>query len=97
MLVGGVATAAAVRTFPFRVFSFPKEIVVADPQSIFLPIGSGAHTVDELRMLTGMPYWAENFTGTYMGISRSRPDLYSMKSIPNVSDLSPAARFDPSR
>ena len=26
--VGGVAAAAAVRTFPFRVFSFPKQIVV---------------------------------------------------------------------
>jgi hypothetical protein len=25
-LIGGVATAAAVRTFPFRVYSFPKEI-----------------------------------------------------------------------
>ncbi len=28
-LVGGVATAAAVRTFPFRVFSFPPEPVTA--------------------------------------------------------------------
>jgi hypothetical protein len=27
-MFGGVAAAAAVRTFPFRVFSFPKEIVV---------------------------------------------------------------------
>jgi hypothetical protein len=27
MMVGGVAAAAAVRTFPFRVFSFPSEIV----------------------------------------------------------------------
>jgi hypothetical protein len=27
MMVGGVAAAAAVRTFPFRVFSFPKDIV----------------------------------------------------------------------
>ena len=26
-LIGGVATAAAVQTFPFRVFSFPAEIV----------------------------------------------------------------------
>ena len=25
-LVGGIATAVAVRTFPFRVFSFPSEI-----------------------------------------------------------------------
>ena len=29
-LVGGVATAAAVRTWPFRVYSFPKGIAVFD-------------------------------------------------------------------
>jgi hypothetical protein len=29
MMVGGIATAAAVRTFPFRVYSFPKEIALA--------------------------------------------------------------------
>lgn len=29
MMVGGVAAAAAVRTYPFRVFSFPEEIRVA--------------------------------------------------------------------
>ena len=29
MMIGGIATAAAVRTFPFRVFSFPKEIKIA--------------------------------------------------------------------
>jgi hypothetical protein len=27
-LIGGVVAAAAVRTFPFRVFSFPSEIVL---------------------------------------------------------------------
>ncbi|MGB7147515.1 MAG: hypothetical protein WBD45_00060 [Terriglobales bacterium] len=26
LMVGGVAAAAAVRTFPFRVFSFPKQV-----------------------------------------------------------------------
>lgn len=34
-MVGGVATAAAVRTFPFRVFSFPKEINLAEPLSMY--------------------------------------------------------------
>lgn len=29
-MIGGVATAAAVRTFPFRVFSFPTDIVIPD-------------------------------------------------------------------
>lgn len=40
-LIGGVAATAAVRTFPFRVFSFPEEIVTyhgvieyAVPQSV---------------------------------------------------------------
>jgi hypothetical protein len=36
MMVGGVAAAAAVRTFPFRVFSFPSQI--AEPSS-FLTSG----------------------------------------------------------
>ena len=27
--IGGVATAAAVRTWPFRVYSFPKEIIIS--------------------------------------------------------------------
>lgn len=30
MMIGGVAASAAVRTWPFRVFSFPSEIVVAE-------------------------------------------------------------------
>ena len=30
-LVGGVATAAAVRTWPFRVYSFPSAITMMDP------------------------------------------------------------------
>jgi hypothetical protein len=30
MLIGGVAAGAAVRTWPFRVFSFPSEIVTPD-------------------------------------------------------------------
>jgi hypothetical protein len=29
-LIGGVASTAAVRTFPFRVFSFPKEAKIAE-------------------------------------------------------------------
>lgn len=30
MMVGGVAATAAVRTWPFRVYSFPAEVVTAD-------------------------------------------------------------------
>ena len=38
-LIGGVATAAAVRTFPFRVFSFPKEITIYPSLEMPIPIG----------------------------------------------------------
>ena len=34
-LIGGVASAAAVRTFPFRVFSFPKEIKLASSWEMY--------------------------------------------------------------
>lgn len=34
-LIGGVAAAAAVRTFPFRVFSFPTAPIVAAPRDYF--------------------------------------------------------------
>ena len=36
MLVGGVVAAAAVRTFPFRVFSFPSEIRPLTPLDVYL-------------------------------------------------------------
>ena len=38
-LIGGVAATAAVRTFPFRVFSFPKEITIYPPLEFSVPIG----------------------------------------------------------
>lgn len=31
MMVGGVAATAAIKSFPFRVFSFPSEVKVYDP------------------------------------------------------------------
>lgn len=37
MMIGGVATAAAVRTFPFRVFSFPKEVHCTNLAPGFFP------------------------------------------------------------
>ncbi len=43
-LIGGVAAAAAVRTFPFRVFSFPKEIKPLNVPGIAL-------TRDDVRKL----------------------------------------------
>lgn len=48
LMVGGIAAAAAVRTFPFRVFSFPAEIAVP-PANTFLPISM--ITKESLRIL----------------------------------------------
>jgi hypothetical protein len=39
-MIGGLAVGAAVRTFPFRVFSFPTEIVRAQLPPYY-PIGYG--------------------------------------------------------
>lgn len=58
-MVGGVAAAAAVRTFPFRVFSFPKEISTKvffeeflTPPAMF----GGAKGSGKLISLAGLPY-----------------------------------------
>lgn len=40
MLIGGVAASAAVRTFPFRVYSFPKRPLIVHPANsewVFYP------------------------------------------------------------
>jgi hypothetical protein len=37
-MVGGIAAGAAVRTFPFRVFSFPKEIVPPASSVVGIPM-----------------------------------------------------------
>lgn len=39
MLVGGVAVAAAAPSFPFRVFSFPSEVKIAQPEIVQAVIG----------------------------------------------------------
>jgi len=42
-MIGGVAASAAVRTFPFRVFSFPTNIKIASPlefpEWMYSPVG----------------------------------------------------------
>lgn len=53
-LIGGVAAAAAVREFPFRVFSFPSELTIINPD---VPIAStfnglGDPTFDQLSAAT---------------------------------------------
>lgn len=34
-LIGGIAASAAVRTWPFRVYSFPDKIEIAYPDTVF--------------------------------------------------------------
>lgn len=51
-MVGGVATAAAVRTFPFRVFSFPKEIVRPTEVAIYRTAIEGPFQFVEILSLT---------------------------------------------
>lgn len=88
-LVGGVAAAAAVRTFPFRVFSFPKEVVSGVGPLIF-----DAHT------LHGYRYDPDFYrtTGVFHGIARCMysplrfKELFDgtlVKLIPDVTDALP--------
>ena len=52
LMVGGVATAAAVRSFPFRVFSFPKESHVWTPKDLIMPPYSNAGLEEYIEWLT---------------------------------------------
>jgi hypothetical protein len=38
LMIGGIAAGAAVRSWPFRVFSFPAEITIAEPDFIVQPL-----------------------------------------------------------
>jgi hypothetical protein len=46
-MIGGVAATAAVRTFPFRVFSFPSQPIIASPPVLTQAMLRG--TVDYLK------------------------------------------------
>jgi hypothetical protein len=39
LMLGGVAATAAVRTWPFRVFSFPSEVTIASPLDFYKLMG----------------------------------------------------------
>jgi len=77
-LVGGIAASAAVRTFPFRVFSFPSEIHV--PTTLgFAPfhdyticpplfsVGDLINVDNELVVVTGV-----NFSGRFPNLTVRR-------------------------
>jgi hypothetical protein len=58
MMVGGVAATAAVRTFPFRVYSFPTEItpVIQWPEWMLRPEGYlfNPNSREELQRFMGI-------------------------------------------
>lgn len=71
-MVGGVAVAAAARTFPFRVFSFPSQVtgfhfdkIVADdlivPDNSYLTVEMIRKAVKLLRGAEIRPFDGENF------------------------------------
>lgn len=66
MIIGGVAAAAAVRTFPFRVFSFPAEIVTPSPAvqefaTIYYSREAMQTLVKNLRFSDVRPFKGKNF------------------------------------
>lgn len=76
-LIGGLATAAAVRTFPFRVFSFPKEIIVPRVGDIALT-DIPPYILGAPLSLHGLPYWSDvpPTVGTFYGIQRTKGPLF---------------------
>lgn len=59
-LIGGVAATAAVRTFPFRVYSFPREIIVphfSDPieKTEWILLGTARDVQMHIARTAGIP------------------------------------------
>jgi hypothetical protein len=89
-LIGGVAAAAAARTFPFRVFSFPKDIQY--PAMFGGEPGDLSKTVGPLT-LTGLGSWvgSEDYPitcGTHYGIPRGR-ELRTVLEPPSLGTCFP--------
>lgn len=83
-MVGGVAAAAAVRTFPFRVFSFPKEIAVAG-----LDLGSGRdYTVISVYKYSSecVPVSLELLQDSYFDIDNLLVDLFARRLALRLDD-----------
>lgn len=80
MIIGGVAAAAATRSWPFRVFSFPSEPKIWQGRRISCDWGFGSPhilTANEAQMkafgdLTGIRYHqSDAITGTWQNLDRS--------------------------
>ena len=93
-MIGGLAGAAAVRTFPFRVFSFPKQIQVADS-------GSMSEIQQQLRLslelLQDSSFEMESFLRKKFAVRlsslRTLDGRRVLRLAPEVSDTSVMMRF----
>ena len=57
MVVGGVAVGAAVRTFPFRVYSFPTDIKIASANEFPAWMYSAANYLRDFPVMRDNGYW----------------------------------------
>ena len=78
-LIGGVAAAAAVRTFPFRVFSFPKEIKLANWYS------SEIFYSEIFYFNTKTGFLTQPTGATVLVNSASRPEVVKRPTLPSTS------------
>jgi hypothetical protein len=86
-LIGGVAAGAAVRAFPFRVFSFPAKL--ASPEEVYLAYWHLSMLRPNMNFrLTNVtsPVW-EKPAQLVEVLEPSQILLRKMVSIPNVGDL----------
>jgi hypothetical protein len=63
-LVGGVAAGAAVRTWPFRIFSFPSEVKVFAPVDPIIGNAFSLEKADELMRIYYKPAIVRQFNTT---------------------------------
>lgn len=96
-MVGGIAVAVAERTFPFRVFSFPKEVV--SPDFIGLQLEAFANRIPALmdsdslllHRMSGLHYYDVVSSGPFFGIRRATPliPVSYTKLFPEAMDALP--------
>ena len=80
MLVGGVAVAVAVPEWPFRVFSFPSNIVIAPPAANSL-LTIGMITRETLMILKNELTFTEAVSRNYDQEFRNAPKIGSVLNI----------------
>ena len=91
-LIGGVAAAAAIRTFPFRIFSFPEQIIISKvmhPHQIITGMCMNGSLAQYLDGVTRRPSREE--IESYLGESAYRnPILYG----PDWKPINGAMRWE---